>query len=217
MDTVVISAFYPVKTGKHSKLEYAEWVCNFFECVTCPVIIFCDLEFPHIKRPNIRYISRPFDSFKLIQEPWKTRWEEWHKIDHEKDIHSPDLYAIWAAKQEFVQEAMKVSDYSIYVWCDIGCFRTVRNGSFKYTSNYTEPSKITCLSICNMIGGGVLAGDRDAWNIFTTNFLRELERDINGKDQVIYKRILNTSNAVIINPTYQYGDPWFYLTYIFSF
>jgi hypothetical protein len=83
--------------------------------------------------------------------------------------------------------------------------------------------KCTCLNVSNLpgvpnktIGGGVLAGDKDAWNNFTKLYLEELERDIDGKDQIIYQRILNDSNAVIIEPSYCYGDPWFYLTYIFS-
>lgn len=213
----LVTAYYPIKTGKHTRAEYNQWISNFFTCVTCPVILFCDSEFPQVLRTNVRYVVRPFDSFKLMQEPWKSRWEKWHEIDPEKGIHSPELYAIWAAKQEFVQEAMKITNFDKYVWCDIGCFRNIRDGSFKNLQKYIQPSKITCLSILGMIGGGVLAGDRDAWNMFTERYLAELEKDIHGKDQVIYKRILNSSNAVIINPTYQYGDPWFFLTYIFSF
>lgn len=152
-----------------------------------------------------------------MQEPWKTKWDNWHKIDPEKNIHSPDLYAIWASKQDFVQEAMKISNFDTYVWCDIGSFRTIRNGSFKNLNKYIQPSKITCLSILGNIGGGILAGDRNAWNMFTEKYLLELEKNIHGKDQVIYKRIFNSSNAFIINATSQYGNPWFYLTYIFCY
>jgi hypothetical protein len=67
-----------------------------------------------------------------------------------------------------------------------------------------------------MIGGGVLSGDKDAWNIFSKNYISELHRNIHGKDQVIYKRVLNETNAVIIKPNNKYGDPWFFLTYIYS-
>jgi hypothetical protein len=213
----VVTAYYPVKTGKHTRSDYDQWISNFFTCVTCPVILFCDSEFPQIPRTNVKYVVRPFDSFKLMQEPWKSRWETWYQVDPEKNIHSPELYAIWGAKQEFVQEAMNISNFDTYVWCDIGCFRNIRDGSFKNLHKYIQPSKITCLSILGMIGGGVLAGDRDAWKMFTEKYLSELERDIHGKDQVIYRRILDDSNALIVNPTYQYGDPWFFLTYIFSF
>ena len=43
-----------------------------------------------------------------------------------------------------------------------------------------------------------------------------MQRNINGKDQVIYQRILNNSNATIINSNKKYGDPWFYLSSLFS-
>ena len=107
-------------------------------------------------------------------------------------------------------------DYSTYVWCDIGCFRTVRPGNFSFTQNFIESGKITCLDMSCTIGGGVLAGDKEAWQIFSKNYLDSLHADIHGKDQEIYARILNPENAVIITPNSVYGDPWFYLTYIFA-
>lgn len=227
MDTLVITAYYPVKTRKHSTNEYDIWIQNFFDCVTCPVIFFCDsqmkLKLEDKAGKNIRFIERDFYSFKLMQEPWKSRWEEFHKIDSEKHLHSPELYAVWGAKQEFVQEAIQLQESKSYVWCDVGCFRFKREGSFKNTLNFIQPEKITCLDTSLMyskialIGGGVLAGDKKAWEIFSNNYLQELEKNIDGKDQIIYRRILNISNANIINPTYQYGDAWFFLTYIFSY
>jgi len=227
MDTLVITAYYPVKTGKHSTNEYDIWIQYFFDCVTCPVIFFCDsqmkLKLESKAGKNIRFIERDFYSFKLMQEPWKSRWEEFHKIDSEKHLHSPELYAVWGAKQEFVQEAIQLQESKSYIWCDVGCFRFKRPGSFKNTLNFIQPEKITCLDTSLMyskialIGGGVLAGDKKAWEIFSNNYLQELEKNIDGKDQIIYRRILNISNAIIVQPTYQYGDPWFFLTYIFSY
>jgi hypothetical protein len=224
METLVVTAYYPVRTGKHTTSEYKQWISNFFKCVTCPIIVFCDQIFEQVSLPNVRYVVRDLLSFAIAQEPWKSRWEEWHAKDPEKQIHSPELYAVWGAKQEFVQEAIKFQEAKCYVWCDIGCFRNLRPGSFKNTLNFIRPGKITCLNVSNLpgvprktIGAGVLAGDRNAWKMFSNIYLTELERDIDGMEQMIYARILNDSNAVIINPTYQYGDAWFFLTYIFSF
>ena len=64
---------------------------------------------------------------------------------------------------------------------------------------------------------GVLAGDSNAWSIFSKNYLEELEKNLQGKDQVIYRKVLNNSNSLIIQPNDKYGDPWFFLTYIFSY
>ena len=220
--TCVVTAYYPVPSGKHSVRDYKEWYTKFFQCVNCPVICFCPKEIidelKSVANENVEFIVRDFYSFEMMSNEQMIKWKAWHENDPEKFRHSPELYAIWAAKQEFVREAIKISNYDIYVWCDIGCFRTIRPGSFDFTYKYIQPGKITCLKldIYNTIGGGVLAGDKNAWNIFYKNFTNELNANINGKDQVIYKRILNTNNAVFIEPKDNYGDIWFYLTYIFS-
>jgi len=224
---LLVTAYYPVKTNKHTVKEYSAMMDIFFECVTCPVIFFCSSEtYEKLKsraKSNVQFVQREFNSFEITSEPWKSRWESWYDKDPEKHLHSPELYAVWAAKQEFVREAMKLVDTDIYVWCDAGCFRNKRPGSFEYTAKYVSPGKITCLEVSalvydgiKMIGGGVLAGDREAWTTFSQNYLNELEQNLHGKDQVIFHRVLNDNNAKIITPTREYGEPWFYLTYIFS-
>jgi len=221
-----VTTYYPLQKSKHNLKTYNSWLSLFFECVTCPVIFFCSpktyLEINSMAKSNITFVQREFDSFDMMKEPQMNKWREWHNIDPEKNIHSPELYAIWAAKQEFIREAINLVDSSVYIWCDAGCFRTKRNGSFENTLKFISPGKITCLDVSNLcvceklIGGGVLAGDKSAWLNFSKNFLSEIEKDINGKDQVIYYRILNNSNAIIINSNNKYGDPWFYLTSLFS-
>jgi hypothetical protein len=174
-----------------------------------------EAEFRSLAKQNVTLIVRDLYSFKMMSVEMMNKWAAWHLIDPEKHAHSPELYAIWGAKQEFVLEAIKHVSYPNYVWCDIGCFRFPRPGGFQNTSRYIVPGKITCLFIGNIIGGGVLAGDGIAWEKFSKLYLDELERNIHGKDQDIYIRILNSDNANIILPTSAYGDEWFYLTYIF--
>lgn len=226
MDILLVTAYYPIYKSKYNKDIYNSWISIFFECVTCPVIFFCSSETYEkihlLAKSNIQFVQRQFDSFDMMKIEQMNKWQQWHNIDPEKEIHSPELYAIWAAKQEFVRQAIKLVDSNVYIWCDAGCFRTKRNGSFKHTLNFIIPGKITCLDVSNLciceklIGGGVLAGDKNAWLDFSKKYLDELDRNINGKDQVIYQRILNSSNAIIINPSNEYGDPWFYLTSLFS-
>jgi hypothetical protein len=224
---LLVTAYYPLNKSKYSLDVYDQWISLFFECVTCPVMFFCSSEiYEQLKlkaRNNVQFVQREFNSFEMMSEPWKSRWERWYTVDPERNWHSPELYAIWAAKQEFVREAIKLKESPYYVWCDVGCFRTRRSGSFEYTANYISPGKITCLDATNLvhdrkplIGGGVLAGDQEAWYSFSQNYLKELEQNIHGKDQVIYRRVLNDTNALILQPTKKYGDPWFYLTYILT-
>ena len=219
--TCVVTAYYPLTKAKRSHSSYKEWYTIFFNCVTAPVICFCpqemEDEFRSLSKGIVTFVIRDFYSFQMMSADQMRKWYEWYPKDPEAHIHSPELYAIWAAKQEFVREAIHLSpDYSTYVWCDIGCFRNLRPGNFSFTHNYVEPGKITCLDMGCTIGGGVLAGDKDAWQIFSKNYLDSLAADIHGKDQDIFCRILRADTAVIIKPNNSYGDPWFYLTYIFS-
>jgi hypothetical protein len=219
--TCVVTAYYPLTKSKHSTNDYRSWYTNFFQAVTAPTICFCpkemEAEFLSLAGHNVTLVVREFDSFKMMSAEQMEKWRVWHPMDPERHIHSPELYAIWAAKQEFVLEAMNMMDCETYVWCDIGCFRTPnRPGSFQSTAKYIVPGKITCLGIVNTIGGGVLAGDKNAWLIFSAQYLNELNQRLHGKDQDIYKRILTEQTANIIYPHNLFGDPWFFLTYIFS-
>lgn len=220
MTTTVVTAYYPVGTRKHSREEYQVWYRNFFKCVTADVVCFCppefESEFKSLARTNHRIIVREFNSFDMMSPSMMNVWNTFHLIDPERHIHSPELYAVWAAKQEFVRNAMKITSSDIYVWCDIGCFRSIRHGDFSKTSDYVMPSKITYLFVENYFGAGVLAGDKNAWDIFTTNYIRSLTESPHGKEQTVYARILNSDNSVRIIANGQFGDPWFHLTSLFS-
>lgn len=217
---LIVTAYYPVRTKRHTKENYIELIKLFFKNVSCPVVCFCPKSmhklFSEISGPNVKLIIREFTSFQMMSKQQMIVWNDFYKKDPEKNRHSPDLYAVWGAKQEFVREAIKIQKSEIYVWCDIGAIRKEGHASFLNTSRFVVPNKITCLDIENIIGGGVLAGDKDAWALFSNNYLKELKQNPHGNDQIIYKRIVNEDNSIIIKPTTEYGDPWFYLIYLFS-
>lgn len=219
--TCVVTAYYPLSKSKHGIDNYKRWYTNFFRAVTAPVICFCppemEAEFRNLAGPNVRLVIRDFGSFPMMSAEKMEKWRAWHLTDPERHIHSPELYAVWATKPDFVLEAMFLHEALVYVWCDIGCFREPgRPGSFEYTPTYITPGKMTCLGIVSTIGGGVLAGDRNAWRIFATQYSTELGNSLHGKDQDIFKRILTDETATIIYPHNRFGDPWFFLTYLFS-
>jgi hypothetical protein len=223
-NTVVVTAYYPLHKNKHGHQKYIGWIKNFFSGVKCDIVCFCPQDMKDelekvASEHNARVIFsvREFDSFDMMSASQMDIWKEFNKIDPEQSIHSPELYAIWAAKQEFVREAMIMKPADIYVWCDIGCFRDPHTCDFKHTYKYIEPGKIVGLDIADMIGGTILAGDKLAWDTFSDLYLKELKANPHGKDQIIYKRILNSSYSVIITPpnTIKH-DPWFHFTYIFD-
>ena len=221
MITCLVTAYYPLTKSKHGTAAYRIWYTNFFQAVTAPVICFCppemEAEFRTLAGSNVRLVIRDFASFPMMSAEQMEKWRKWHLTDPERHIHSPELYAVWATKPDFILEAMRLYEAPIYVWCDIGCFRQPgRPGSFEYTPKYITPSKMTCLDIANIIGGTVLAGDKNAWHIFATQYSTELAVNLHGKDQDIFKRFLTPETATIIYPHDRFGDPWFFLPYIFS-
>ena len=72
----------------------------------------------------IKIITIPFISIEMWA-CYKDIWIEQHKLDPEKFRHTPELYAIWAQKNIFMERAITFNlfqtDY--FVWCDFGAFR----------------------------------------------------------------------------------------------
>ena len=209
----VVTAYYPTKTKKHSKDEYMIWILNFFNSIDCDVICFCPVEyekiFKKIAKPNHEIIVREFDSWDMMSPSQMKKWDEFYKIDPEEN-HSPDLYAVWAAKQEFVREAMNIRNDDIFIWCDSGYFRTEGNIYFNRILDFINGDKITYLKVDNKyIGGGILLGTKTAWIEFSKKYLEELEKNLCGKEQDVYARILNENTATEIKAPRSL-DQWFY-------
>jgi len=137
-------------------------------------------------------IVRPFDSFAMTCPSMMELWMEQWFIDPEKDIHSPELYAIWAMKQELVRIVLNTNKFQSkwFVWCDIGIQRysALQDFYMNFPSEIPrlcEPSRMTFLEVDRIpdsyvndwrekkemvypvpsvtLGGGCIAGDSDAW------------------------------------------------------
>jgi len=242
--TTVVTAFYRFERSKHTYGEYLEWIRNFFRYTTSPVVCFCESE-NVLKQfqvhPNVTFVELPFiGSYTLTSPEWVERWKKQHDIDHEKEIHCPELYMVWALKQEFVARAIQANRYGSthYVWCDIGCFRSPENFPngcrfAEKTPWVVQPGKIILLSFDNglCIGGGVIAGDIESWKSFSKSYAETLEifhrnGKFYGKDQDLFKHIIdaNRSNFTLVEPRV-WGSgrrggktdcAWFYMTRVLS-
>lgn len=204
MTATVVTAFYKFGKSKHTYGEYLSWIQNFFVSTTSPIVCFCE-DSKVISRfkslhTQVTFVEQPLvGSFDLTTPEWMDKWETQLQKDPEVGIHSPELYIVWALKQEFVQKAIQRNLYSSthFVWCDIGCFRSPENLErplhfAEATPSVTIPDKITILNIRDKyFGGGVLAGDIAAWSLFTERYLQALndfeEKGLfYGKDQDVY-------------------------------
>jgi hypothetical protein len=227
---VVVTAFYPLAKSKHGIAKYVPWLQLFCK-IPCRMVIFTDASMdPHIRgwrgplMDRTTIVVRSFDSYRMTSPAMMDMWRRHHRIDPEQRIHSPELYAVWAMKQECVREAFGLLEAPWYIWCDMGILRDPTK-----VSNYmTFPSKALCETILPAgrltflevsaipetfverwqkgermlhpvpsvtLGGGCIAGDRDAWMDFGVAYeamLAEFDAAniFNGKDQIVYFTML---------------------------
>jgi hypothetical protein len=199
-ETTIISAFYPMKS-KHSIEKYKSWMANFLQ-IPAAMVIFTTEEF-FFEIYNLRkdfldrtqVLVRPFDSFAMTCPAMRTFWEKQWSIDPEKHIHTPELYAVWALKQEFVRIIVNQNPYRSqwFVWCDIGIQRYPELQHFyndfpsrvpelcetgrmsflevdripdEYVQDWLEKKPMKWPIPSVTLGGGCIVGDKDAWEDF---------------------------------------------------
>lgn len=128
---LLVSAFYPLSTSKHSMADYTKWLSNFLKPITTPIYFFTTPEMEPIIRQlrgnlpitiNSTYPTA-FDTPPLLG--MREKYQEMYKMDRERAHHTPELYSIWAAKSFFLNEGMKNTKgaYEYAFWNDAGSFR----------------------------------------------------------------------------------------------
>ena len=186
-------------------------------CFTDPALIpvFQTLRSsPHHTTPSppTLFVPRPFAELD-VWKCYKPQWQGTHTLDPEPH-HTPELYAVWAAKAFCLEEAARLnpfgSDY--FYWCDIGAFREppppavlatwpdaglMRQhlGTNKILLTTVEPLRPTedvtaCFKHVNRIVGGLWGGHREAIGVWRSAYEQTLLRYFNegrfaGKDQSI--------------------------------
>lgn len=128
MDCTLVTAFYPIKS-KFPSNQYLKWATQFMQ-LKSPIVLFTPIELTPIfqsMRPHglpMQIYNIPFTDLHM----WKTYADQWrlhHTMDHENNIYTPELYAIWAQKAVFIDDAIKANPFKTdyFFWCDIGAFR----------------------------------------------------------------------------------------------
>jgi hypothetical protein len=199
-DVTVVTAYYPLGKAKHSGAAYMQWIQNFCR-IPCSLVVFTDEETAGAIRgcragsANTVVVTRPFSSYRMTAPEMMAIWQRNHAIDPERKIHSPELYAAWAIKQEVVRYAIDMNPFQSdwFVWCDIGIQRQPALERF-YTAfpskvpNMCPPGRMSFLEVSpipdtfarawarkapcpqpvppTMLGGGCIVGDRAAWADF---------------------------------------------------
>ncbi|KAG8989679.1 hypothetical protein FRB94_004152 [Tulasnella sp. JGI-2019a] len=130
---LLVSAFFPLPTSKHSSEEYAQWLQLFLSRISTPLVIYTTLSFsPTISRlrgdlPIIinTDFNTPFDVPPM--RGLESKYAEQHKLlDPERFRHNPSLYATWNAKAWLVEDAAtrytgNATEW--FFWSDAGSVR----------------------------------------------------------------------------------------------
>jgi hypothetical protein len=198
----VVSAYYPMKS-KHSITEYKEWISNLLGNVSFNLVFFTNKEYtPFIKDirknfSNTKIITLEFEELEVFKKYPLSFWKGQKRIDHEES-HTPELYAIWYEKKEFIKKAIEMNPFNSekFVWTDAGICRDSK--WIPYLKNYPCSNKIPENKILlneikdfsdkneyydfkydiENVGAGVLAGDKEAWKNY----------------EILYDKIFNMYN-----------------------
>ena len=238
----IVTAYYEIPS-KFSNNKYMEWAKNFMELEN-PIVLFTSSRLSNLfktMRENkpIVIVELEFEDLYTWKK-YKNKWIEHHSLDPEKNIHSPELYSVWADKPFFLEKAIEKNYFKTthFFWCDIGAFReSDKMYLFKNfpMTNYFQKDKILFLAIeplqetdkedgfdsmISRIGGGLWGGDIAAclrWKESYKNTLEKYfkENRFAGKDQIVMLStyLKDTSLGVLVKTSI---DQWFCLEYLLS-
>ena len=197
--TSIITAFYPLQYSTHSIAQYRAWIQNFCK-IPSFMIIFTDetyaLEIYQWRRTFLdktNIIIKPFNSFAMTCASMMNFWKKQVTLDPEHG--SPELYAMWALKQELVRIAINQNIFQStwFIWCDIGIQRFSHLQKYYMTFPYDVdrlcvPGRISFLEVDKIpskfvdtfneskplelpipeitLGSGCIVGDAYAWQDF---------------------------------------------------
>lgn len=233
----IVTSYFEIPS-KHSSSLYDIWMRNMLQNIETPMIIFCDAK--SISKIN-QYRSEFNKSTHIIQieinelmcYKYLEQWRKTHKLDCHKNIHSPELYMIWAEKSEFLKKSIELNPFNseFFLWSDIGYFRNtnlhLQPNMIKIFPSLQKISelprdKIILLHVIfinsenNRIGGGMFGGFKDAllkwhkayYEILEDFFAKHL---FAGQDQLIMKEITVRYPELCNCLVTKYNDDWFYL------
>lgn len=197
-ETTLVSAFYPITDSKYSIGQYRAWIQNFCKIPKAMVIFTTEvysLEIHEWRKeflPLTQIIVRPFDSFAMTCPSMMDLWMDQWDLDPENHIHSPELYAVWALKQELVRIVINWNKFQSkwFVWCDIGIqrysalqgfymdfpsevprlceagrmtFLEVEKIPDSYVDSWREKKEMAYPVPPVTLGAGCIVGDAEAW------------------------------------------------------
>ncbi|KAJ7196493.1 hypothetical protein GGX14DRAFT_504749 [Mycena pura] len=145
---LLVSAFFPLSKSKHTMGEYEYWLERFLQPITTDIYFYTPPDMESLVRKCRG--DRPITIDTTYPSPFaippldgmRERYHEMHALDREQFRHSPELYAVWNAKEFFLDEAVQArsragKEYDYAFWNDAGSFRSPH----KYVS-WPDPQRV---------------------------------------------------------------------------
>jgi len=132
--TTIVTAYFPFKKSKHSKVEYQSWLENLLGSCQSPMVIYTSIEhlpILHRLRRNDSLATHFVVNYSspLQMPPIKElipTFERQHLNDPERAYHSVELYAVWAAKTFMLNRSTELNPFrtKYFLYVDAGAFRS---------------------------------------------------------------------------------------------
>ena len=252
----IISIYFPLEKSKHSSIYYEKWLKRMFQYVQSPIIFFTNDYMYNIIKFSKNVTSSPitfirydniWEILKFVETERKKNYTFQYKYfqnkkDPEKNLHNPELYAVWNLKLFLCNMSATMNFYnsSFFIYTDSGAWR---DGVFtnwpdvdqvkrihnkigdKFLSGEIETFKTpTDLSI----EGTFFAGSRNAIKEYASEYYRVHDERLDnlqfvGKDQtnmnivtfVTKKELVVRLITKNLNCSKNY-DKWFFYQYYFA-
>jgi len=196
----VVTAYYPIRS-KYPVEEYMKWILQFWPRIPCNLVFYTDpalvemFESAFKQRHFTKVIGIPFSELRAFKKLSPAVWMSTHALDSEAG-HTPELYAMWYEKKEFVLRAIEVNPFHSrkFVWCDAGICRYP--DWIPRLSSFPSAAPIPCGKMLLLqidpfkeedlipdehgirgtfgtratLGGGILASDIEGWNLWSKTY-----------------------------------------------
>ena len=128
----VVGMFIVTPTRKHSLSDYEVWMASYFESVTAPLVLYVAgysidrfLELRGNRPIIIHELQDVWDLPHAREMRTDYEGEQW-RLDPERNIHIPELYALWNAKAGLLDIVAEENPFCsrYFMYADVGMFRT---------------------------------------------------------------------------------------------
>jgi hypothetical protein len=154
--STIITVYFSLNNSKHSNEDYQVWIQNMLFSIDAPLVVFTDFNTKDLVikfrygKPTILYIydnvwqlMRELESYRNKSPFYYINSYVYHqtRLDEEKLIHNPNLYAIWNLKPYLSAKVSRDNPFetNFFIYTDMGAWRY---GLISYWPNQTFVKEI---------------------------------------------------------------------------